>query len=348
MSKLDNIKIPDSLDEAINVSIDKALNDKKKINLHKRKRLIAGIPGLFILGGLIFTSETTWAYIDGISRKIEEHFGKNNNEFEKYKFEGDLVSEYDGLKFSIGELMLDDRQLIISMSAEYSKPKWFFKEVVPEYPTVTIGDFIFSGQACYYDTEKVAGEKKINILYKMSLTSIDTDGDGYSDTNFELLDNINKNEEYDLNIRFDKLKSGDEGKWEFNSKFNASTIIDNTKVYKVDKKIKIDRKEYKGELVIEEVRISPFSVKVKYNYDLYEKIPVKDRREPGIIIKDENGNRLEFGPGEGGELVNKRWYIGNEYLLKGNEKKIEVMPVSYIVDDEETIYEDGIVEIDLK
>ena len=75
---------------------------------------------------------------------------------------------------------------------------------------------------------------------------------------------------------------------------------------------------------------------------------MKDRREPGIIIKDENGNRLEFGPGEGGELVNKRWYIRNEYLLKGNEKKIEVMPVSYIVDDEETIYEDGIVEIDLK
>ena len=182
----------------------------------------------------------------------------------------------------------------------------------------------------------------------MSLTSIDTDGDGCSDTNFELLDNINKNEEYDLNIRFDKLKSGDEGKWEFNAKFNASNIIDNTKVYKVDKKIKIDRKEYKGELVIEEVRISPFSIKVKYNYDLYEKIPVKDRREPSIRVKDQKGNELEFGPGEGGELVNKRWYIVNEWWLKGNESKITVVPVSYSYDDKPTTYEDGIVEIDLK
>ena len=83
--------------------------------------------GLFILGWLVFTSETTWAYINGILRKIEEHFGKNNNEFEKYKFEGDLVSKYDGLKFSIGELMLDDRQLIISMSEEYLKFKCFFR-----------------------------------------------------------------------------------------------------------------------------------------------------------------------------------------------------------------------------
>ena len=132
-----------------------------------------------------------------------------------------------------------------------------------DYDTDTDGD----GVSDYLETK-----------YGTDIYNIDTDGDGCSDTNFELLDNINKNEEYDLNIRFDKLKSGDEGKWEFNAKFNASNIIDNTKVYKVDKKIKIDRKEYKGELVIEEVRISPFSIKVKYNYDLYEKIPVKDRR----------------------------------------------------------------------
>lgn len=347
MNKLDNINIPENLDKAINESIDKAFRDKNKNKLYNKKKIIAGISGILILGGIIFTSETTWAYIENISRKIEEHFGKQNNELEKYKFDGNLVSEYDGLKYSIGELMLDDRQLIISMSAEYSKLKWIFSGVVPEYPIVTIGDYVFNNGAIYWDEEKVKGENKINILYKMTLSSIDLDGDGYSETKFEILDNIDKNKEYDINIKFDKVGNVKDGKWEFNTKFNGENIINNTKVYKVNKKISINQKEYKGELKIEEVRISPFSIKVKYNYDLYDKIPVKDRREPSIVIKDENNNKLELGPGEGGELIDKRWYMVNEYMLKGNENEINVVPVSYLIDDVETVYEDGIVEINL-
>lgn len=350
MSKLDYIKVPDNFDEAINISIDKALEDRKKTSLHKKKRLIAGVSGITIIGGLVLSSETTLAYIQKISNEIERHFGRDDKDFDRYKVKGNLVAEDNGLKFSINEIMLDDRKLILSMDMEYSELKWLFKDkyqLGPIFPKVTIGDYIFEGQANGFDIAEIDGINKSKIIMFTILDSIDTNGDGIADKEIELLDNIEPNKEYDLKIEFNELQTGDKGKWEFSTKINVGDLIENTKSYKFNKKFNVDENEYKGEVEIEEVRVSPVSVKVKYNYDLYDEISVEGRREPRIIAVDEKGNELEVGPGEGGSLIKRRLNIVSEFILKGNEKKITIIPRGYI-NDKFKIYEEGIVEIILE
>ncbi|MGL5313023.1 MAG: DUF4179 domain-containing protein [Peptostreptococcaceae bacterium] len=350
MSKLDNIKMPDNFDEAINYSIDKALKDRKKASVYKKKKMIAGVSGAIIIGGLVLSGETTLAYIQKISNEIEKHFGRSDSEFDKYKSEGGLVSEENGLKFSINEIMLDDRKLIFSMDVESSSIKWLLKDkyqLGPIFPTVTIGDYVFTGQANGFEVVEVSGTNKSKIMMFTILHSIDTDGDGIGDKEIELLESIDPNKDYDLKIEFNELQTGDKGKWKFNTKINVAELIKSTKSYKFNKIFEVDENEYKGEVEIEEVRVSPVSVKVKYNYDLYDEISVERRREPRIIAVDENGNELEVGPGEGGELIKRRWNIVSEFILKGNERKITIIPRGYI-NNQFKIYEEGIVEIDLQ
>lgn len=349
MSKLDNIKIPDNFDEAINSTIDRALSDRKKIQSKRKNRLIAGVSGAIVIGGLVLSSETTLAYIKKISNEIEHHFGRDDSEFGKYKVEDSLVSEYDGIKYSINEIMLDDRKLIASMDVEYSGIKWLFKDkyqLGPNSPKITIGDYVFAGQAYGFEVNEVNGFNKSKVTMFTILHSIDTDGDGIGDKEIELLDNIEPDKEYDLKIQFYEEYTGDNGKWEFNTKINLAEIMANTTSYKIGKKFKIDEYEYKGEFNIEEVRVSPVSVKIKHDYDLYKEISVEKRREPGLIVKDENGKELEYGPGEGGQSQKGRLYRVSEFILKGTEKKLTIIPRSY-VNDKPKIYEEGIVEIDL-
>ena len=349
MSKLDNIKIPDNFDEAINSTIDRALSDRKKIQSKRKNRLIAGVSGAIVIGGLVLSSETTLAYIKKISNEIERHFGRDDSEFSKYKVEDSLVSEYDGIKYSINEIMLDDRKLIASMDVEYSGIKWLFKDkyqLGPNSPKITIGDYVFAAQANGFDVIETNGVNKCKIMMFNTLHSIDTNGDGVGDKEIELLDSIEQDKEYDLKIEFDELQKGYKGNWVFSTKVNLGELMKNTKSYKFDKKVKIDEYEYKGEFNIEEVRVSPISVKIKYDYDLYTEVSVEKRREPRLIVKDEKGNELEYGPGEGGQSRKGRVYVVSEFILKGSEKKLTIIPRSY-VNDKPKIYEEGIVEVNL-
>lgn len=351
MAKLDNIKIPDNFNSVIDSTIERALNDKKLMKARKRKTLAACISGVLILGIIGFSSDITLAYIENITKHIESYFGVEDKELDKYTFDGDLVCEDKGLKYTIGEIMLDDRQLIFTMTADYSnyrgKITFDKSKLTPIFPTVAIDDMIFAGQSNMRDVEKVPGEKKNKIIFKVTLDSIDTDNDGCGDEKIEIIDEIKDNKEYNLKIYFNELENRETGNWEFSTTINGSSIKADTKVYKVDRTITIDENEYKGDFTISEVRVSPFSVKVKYNYDLYDEISVEKRREPSPIALDENNNKIEIGPGEGGELKNRKWYMVDEYILKGNEKKITIVPQSY-VNEKQKIYEDGKYEINLK
>lgn len=351
MGKLDNIKIPDDFDSIINSAIERALYDKKIMKNRKRKTMVACISGVLILGIIGFNSDTAWAYIEKITKQIESYFGVNDKALDRYTFDSDLVCKDKGLKYTIEEIMLDDRQLIFTMTADYSN---YIRKITldknmltPNNPTIVIDDMVFAGQSYMCDVEKIPGEQKNRIIFKVTLGSIDTDNDGCGDEDVEILDKIKDNEDYNLNIYFNELENGQTGDWEFNTIINGTSIKADTKVYKVNKTIKIDENEYKGDFTIEEVRVSPFSVKVKYNYDLYDEISVQKRREPSTIALDENGNEIEIGPGEGGELKNRKWYIVYEYILKGNEDKITILPQSY-VNEKQKIYEEGKYEIDLK
>lgn len=361
MNKLDNIKIPDSFDSAIDNAIDRALEDKKKIKLHKRKMLVAGLSGILIVGGIVFSSESTWAYINDITKKIEAFFERDEDTFDKYKIEGNQTVKSSGLEISLGDVILDDRQLILSLSIDYSKLRGKSKIDVlnlhPHDTTIKIDDLVFVGQSNSSESELVEGEEVVNMLFRTSLLSIDTDGDGYSETPYEILDKIKPGKDYDLTISIGAInrmyiKNYEskplEGNWEFKTKINASNIINDTKVYKANKTVSIDEDVYKGDFTMEEVRVSPISLKVKYKYDLYTKISVNKRRDPGIIAIDQAGNELEIAPGTGGQETDPgKVAIGYEFKLSGNEKKVKIIPRVY-VNDKPKYFEDGAFELTIE
>lgn len=356
MNKLDHIKIPSNFDCAIDEAIDKAFSEKKRIKSRKRKSIAAGLSTALIVGTIAINSETTWAYIENITKHIESFLGREDSIFDKYKFEGLQTVEDNGLKFSLGELMIDDVQILVSMSMDYTnfKPKdknIDASKIHPSLPTVTIDNIpLLAPSGGVVESEKVEGENKVNILLKINFWDLNTDINNTDKNSYEILDNIESGKEYNLKMTISNLYYNDKeeynlgsGKWEFNTKINASNIIKDTNVHKVNKKIKIDEDVYKGDLDIEEIRISPLSVKVKYNYDLYTDISVNKRREPRFIVKNQNGKELELGSGAGGQLNNGKWYIGDEFNLKGNEKKIIITPCVYINDKAKLFTEDAIV-----
>ena len=99
------------------------LKSRKQVN---KKLIAASISATLVLGSVALTNETTWAYIDTLVSHIESFLGRDYSEFDKYKFEGNQSIEDNGLVLNLGDVMLDDRQLIISLSMDYTN--FDFKE----------------------------------------------------------------------------------------------------------------------------------------------------------------------------------------------------------------------------
>jgi hypothetical protein len=313
------------------------LKSRKQIN---KKLIAASISATLILGSVALTNETIWAYIDVLASRIESFLGRDYNEFDKYKFEGNQSIEDNGLVLNLGDVMLDDGQLIISLSMDYTNfdfKKYGIskKDFIPNIPIVTIGDMSFPGQGGGIIPRDLTSENKKEFLYTVDLTGLDTDGDGLGDTDFDILDNLEKNKDYDLKIQFKDFSIGESktekgrllsksfGPWEFSTIINSSNISSDLKIIDINKVIDISEGDKKRKFEIDELRISPVSVNIKTQVkgdtpDRMYSINLTD-----LLVKDENGTRLS-----GGSISNSS---GNgmyyKFELKGTEKKITIIPV---------------------
>lgn len=328
------------------------LKSRKQVN---KKLMVASISATLILGSVVLTNERTWAYVNRLVNHIEYFLDKDYGLFDKYKFEGNQSLEQDGLILNLGDVMLDDRQLIISLGIDYSKfdlEKHGFnkKEFTPGMPLITIGDMSFPGQGGSMKQRNVRGEYKKEVLYIVDLTRIDTNGDGLGDTDFETLDKLEKNKDYNLKIEFKDFDIGESktepgrwlskelGIWEFNTTLNSANISDDTKIIEVNKVIDISEGNTTRILKIDDVRISPVSGKIKMNvegdisYDTYF-----------LSVTDENGKDLISFNGANGDINN---IVYSSFELKGTEKKIIITPVVY-VDDNEKYLHDEAIEIEI-
>lgn len=342
--------------EADNEKMKKLMKSKLKSRKQVNKKLmVASISATLILGSVALGNERTWAYVDTLVNHIENFLDRDYGEFDKYKFEGSQSLENDGLILNLGDVMLDDRQLIVSLGIDYSnfdleKHGFNKKEFTPDLPLITIGDMSFHGQGGSMDQRNVRGEDKKEVLYIVDLTSIDTDGDGLSDTDIEILDKLEKNKDYDMKIEFKDFDIGESkteqgrwlskkfGDWEFNTTLNSSNISNDMEIIKIDKVIDISEGNTKHKLKIDDVRISPVSGKIKMDlegnisYDTYF-----------LSVTDENGKDLISYNGANGDDENT---VYCDFELKGTEKKIIITPVVYI-DGNEKYLEDEVIEIEI-
>ncbi|MGL4911266.1 MAG: DUF4179 domain-containing protein [Romboutsia sp.] len=336
------------------------IKNKKKVN-YKKYIAVAGVP-LLIAGSIAMTSETTWAYIEEIGKQIEILLGRKEEEFNVYKVSVNQTIEQDGIKLNLKELMLDDGQIILSMNMDYSnfdyeKLNADEESLMLNICNVSVNDLMYAGIGYSISQEPLKGEKQKNLLIKGDLVDIDTDGDFVGDTPYELLDNIETDKDYKIKIEFNELcyetneineenknnivgsgeyesvDQSDTGEFnigsypldlQFETTINGANIIKDTKVCKINKKINIKDGNKKGILTIEEARVSPVSVKVKYTF---ESDDINEMYEPVLMAKDENGKELlssSGGTGKGNVV-----YLKSEIDLKGNEKKITIIPKAY-------------------
>lgn len=345
-----------------------------KINKNKKnykKYVMVASTSLVIIGCMAFTNESTLAYINLIGERIEKFLGRDAEEFKGYKVAINETKEVDGLNLNLSELMLDDGQMILSLNLDYSnfdlnKLEIEDDSLMPQISSIEINDLVYGGSAYSISNKKVKGENQINYLIKYSLTDIDTDGDKIGDTPYEILDNIEENKDYKIKINFETLNyntkkhignivgNGGSDKGDsyyigeyplsltFETTLNGKNIMANTTLKKLNKKININEENVKGLLTIEEVRISPVSVKIKYNFKGENESNMSD---VGIRVVDEKGNNLfsnATGTGEGNIK-----YMRSEYNLNGDEKKIIITPVVYD-NKEDKALENESIELNLK
>lgn len=329
----------------------------KSRNKMSKKVIAASISTLLILGTVALTNDTTWAYIDILTSRIESFLDRGYSEFDKYKFEGNQSIEHNGLVLNLGDVMLDDEQLIISLSMDYTnfdfkKHGINKKDFMPDIPILTIGDISFPGQGGGIIPRDLKSENKKEFLYTVNLNGIDTDGDGIGDTDFDILDNLEKNKDYNLKIQFKDFDIGESkiekgrllsksfGNWEFNTTINSSNISSDLNIVNANKIIDT-REGFKFK--IDKVKISPTSVNIKTELegDTHDIKYLRDYTD--FSIKDERGNRL-FGGSTDSSSVNSMHY---HFELKGTEKKITIIPAIYLPDTPTKYLENEKIEIEI-
>lgn len=357
---LNNEKI--NFDKYIEVETDnetmKNIMKSKIKKKNKSKKIIASISLLTLVGFVTLSNRNTWGYVENFVSNIETFFNKEYNEFDKYKFEGNKSITKNGLKFNLGDIIIDDKRLILSMSLDYSdfdfkKYKITKKDLMEgltiSTPEVTIGDIDFGNVGGSIDYRYVKKEDKIEFLITGDLYSIETDYDTISE--FEILDELEKDKDYNMKIKFKDFFVGsisnnkeldsildDIGNFEFNTTINISNILNDLKIIDVNKVFDINENGMKYKMKIDEIRVTPLSINVTTEIitdNINELSKAKDNTP--IYVLDENGEMLL---GSGGGLNNSRYYH-HFFELKGDVKKVTVIPAVLVQrEDDERIYDE--------
>ncbi|MEG1142189.1 MAG: DUF5643 domain-containing protein [Clostridia bacterium] len=331
---------------------------KSKIKSRKKSNkslLIASISALLVLSSVILTNHTTWAYVTRLVNHIESFLGKDYSEFNKYKFEGDQSIENDGLVLNLGDVMLDDKQLIVSLGIDYSnfdleKHGFNKKDFKPDLPLITIGSISFPGQGGMIKQRDVRGEDKKELLYIVDLTTTDTDGDSVVDSSFDILNTLEKDKDYNIKIQFKNFDVGESksekgrwlskslGNWDFNTTINSSNISNDVKIIKINKVIDINEEGINHKLKIDDIRISPVSAKIKMDVN---------KNNSGstyfLSAKDENGNTLSSN---NNAIADDENTVYGNFELNGTEEKIIIIPIIH-TNNKEMILESEKIEIDI-
>ncbi|UWD49579.1 DUF4179 domain-containing protein [Clostridioides difficile] len=338
-----------------------------KGNNFKRYALVGGL-SIVILGSTAFTNETTLAYMQHLGKQIEYFFNKDTEELKPYKNIVDDVSTDKGIDIKLNEIMLGDGELFLNISVDDSK---LDKDALGlkkqggflgiDDIKIKVGDMNFVSITGPSTSEK-NGDGTTNMVMTCKLDNLDKDGDGKGDVeNFDLLKNVDLNKDYDINISINKveyelnkdIKTSKEieignmgglegehlngylsGNWTFNTNINGSNIVKDTRIYNVDKNVKLKNKNIDVDLVLKEVRVSPTKIRVIYGFKTNKYNFNKGDDTPKILefaLKDGRGKDLELLSGAGGYNLNysKGNYIESslEYEIKKDVKKIKVTPI---------------------
>ena len=353
----ENYKLSQMEKDNIFINVSKNIKLEKNIRNKKYSKIAIVIILCLSISNVALNNGKVWALVESIGKQIESYLGKKENEYTGYKISVNQVSEDKGIKLSLHEVLLDDGNILLSMNLDHSNfdesglKKGLYLNKNYYLPTATVymdgKKFVETGGATKYEREK---NNQQDFLTSLNLERVDENDDGRADiTDYQILDNIDPNKDYNIKVVFDEVgihKIGliprvidDEfefikGKWEFKFTVNGKNIMREIKVYNINKEINIDDEDLKAKIYIKQLRVSPISVKLTYAMNIEQEYPLNDKiNDKNIYIEllDQHGNYINVGGGasenEDGSLI--------EGSLEGNlenNKKLEsikILPYIY-------------------
>ncbi|WP_270505640.1 DUF4179 domain-containing protein [Paraclostridium sordellii] len=322
MSKYDEIKMPDNIDDITKNAISKG---RKQKNLRKYKNvMVASIATLVVGGGVMGVINPSLADSIPIVKNIVKYFDNNKDsrfkgdkrELEKTSNSLNLSVKDKGIEFKVNSISYDESCMTVFYTIKTDKNiKENYKvDKNPLFAHPSI-DLSINGKEInsYSNPEsesKYVGSDKLEGIYRFDMSGI----------------NIKANDNVELKI--DNIFNTD-GNW------NITTILDKSKTnvdshtYKVNKKFTIGKTKYD----IKEVIISPLGNKM-----LLQTSELKDSNEEnellaGFALMDDKGKILNqidngsYGPDKKtGIATNSFEFIGAD----SSTKYLQAIPRKYI------------------
>lgn len=322
MSKYDEIKMPDNIDDITKNAISKG---RKQKNIRKYKNvMVASIATLVVGGGVMGVINPSLADSIPIVKNIVKYFDNNKDsrfkgdkrELEKTSNSLNLSVKDKGIEFKVNSISYDESCMTVFYTIKTDKNiKENYKvNENPLFAHPSIDLYINGKRVDSYSNpeseSKYIGSNKLEGIYRFDMSGI----------------NIKANDKVELKI--DNIFNTD-GTW------NIATILDKSKTnvdshtYKVNKKFTIGKTNYD----IKEVIISPLGNKM-----LLQTSELKDSNEEKefltrFVLVDDKGKILNqidngsYGPDEKtGIATNSFEFIGAD----SSTKYLQAIPRKYI------------------
>lgn len=325
MSKYDDIKIPDNIDDITKNAISKG---RKQKNIRKyRNVMVASIATIVIGGGVMGVINPSLADSIPIVRSIVKYFDNNKDsrfkgdkhELEKTSKSLNLFVKDKGIEFKVNSISYDESCMTVFYTIKTDKNiKENYNIAENSFLDTPFINLYINGKEVneYRNPElesKFVGRNKLEGIYRFDMSGID----------------IKVNDKVEL--KTDNIFNID-GNWNIATNVDKSKSNVDSHVYKVNKKFTIGETNYD----IKEVIISPLGNKM-----LLQTSELKDSNKSnqeneflaGFALMDDKGKVLNtidngsHGPDETtGIATNSLEFIG----ANSSTKYLQVVPTKYI------------------
>ena len=320
MSKFDDIKMPDNIDEVTKNAIRRGKT--KKYQYKKVTKVAASIA---VISTLTITTTFAVEYIiDYFNHNKQSLYLSDKNDFEKTSNNINLTVKDKGIEFTIDNISIDDNYITVFHTSKIDKNiNKIDKDAYLDNPIISTymdGERIEESSGIIEHEATYISENELKGMQKIDVSSVNIDN------NDEIVFRVNNifciEGNWEISLKVDKLKSANN-----NYNVNKDYTINQTYDYNNEK---ID---IKHNINVEKVTISPLANTIRIN----EK-PTKVFKDwtpmlgNSFALFDDKNNSLDVLDKGGSGVNTKTGIASNSYeFLKADKdtKSLTLVPISF-------------------
>ena len=320
MSKFDDIKIPDNIDEVTKNAIRRGKT--KKYQYKKVTKVAASIA---VISTLTITTTFAVEYIiDYFNHNKQSLYLSDKNDFEKTSNNINLTVKDKGIEFTIDNISIDDNYIMVFHTSKRDKNiNKIDKDAYLDNPIISTymdGERIEESSGIIEHEATYISENELKGMQKIDVSSVNIDN------NDEIVFRVNNifciEGNWEISLKVDKLKS-------VNNNYNVNKDYTINQTYDYNNE-KID---IKHNINVEKVLISPLANTIRIN----EK-PTKVFKDwtpmlgNSFALFDDKNNSLDVLDKGGSGVNTKTGIASNSYeFLKADKdtKSLTLVPISF-------------------